>query len=169
MKTAKRVKCCMSLKDQLTMPAKSIQKCLPKDMLTKFKEWHKVIEEDSKDFTTYTSSPRPLLLEWHKYKKILAFRFRIANVFVPDTLKSTKNLLLQHPESLGGRGNYEIPNYCLLTKYADHSYMCANPIEDEMTNYQWLDKLISNKANSLGQMISMAYVAPTEQVRLHTF
>ena len=38
MKTAKRVKCCMGLKDLLTMPAKSIQKCIPKDTLTKFKQ-----------------------------------------------------------------------------------------------------------------------------------
>jgi len=36
-----------------------------------------------------------------------------------------------------------------------------------MTNHPWLDKLIVNKAKSLGQKVSVACAALTEQVPLH--
>lgn len=55
-----------------TMPSKTIAKCIPKDILTKFKQRHVITDEDLKDFTRHPSSPQPLILAGHKDKKNLA-------------------------------------------------------------------------------------------------
>lgn len=197
MRTAQRIKCSMGLKDLLTMPAKNINKCIPSDILKKFKQRQTITDTDLKDLTQHPSGPRPLVLMGRKDKKILAFRMRIPDHFI-ETLKQTKHLLPKHVETSGRRGDYKTRNYCLWAKYAKHPYMSADLLEDgpaakewlsaqallfkylsevlklvdfesyeTMTNHPWLDKLIVNKAKSLGQKIVLGSTVEKENIPLH--
>ncbi|KAF8451390.1 hypothetical protein BGX38DRAFT_1183099 [Terfezia claveryi] len=197
LRKAKRVKCSMSLKELQTMPSKTIAKCMPKDILTKFKQRHPITDEDLKDFTRHPSSVHPLILAGRKDKKILAFRIRIPATFL-TTLKETKHLLPAHAEASGRRGEYKTRNYCLWAKYADHPYMSANLLEDgegakewlsaqaplfkylsevlklmdfesyeRMTTHPWLDKLLVNQAKNLGQKVGAGGTSAMSEVPLH--
>ncbi|RPB19192.1 hypothetical protein L211DRAFT_853460 [Terfezia boudieri ATCC MYA-4762] len=197
LRMAKRVKCSMSLKELQTMPSKTITKCIPKEIVTKFKQRHPITDEDLKDFTQHTSSPQPLILAGCKDKKILAFRIRIPEAFL-STLKETKHLLPTHAEAAGRRGEYKTRNYCLWAKYADHPYMSANLLEDgkgakewlstqaplfkhlsevrklvdfesyeRMTTHPWLDKLLVNQAKHLGQKVVAGGGLNMPEIPLH--
>lgn len=121
------------------MPSKTITKCIPKEIVTKFKQRHPITDEDLKDFTQHASSPQPLILAGRKDKKILAFRIRIPEAFL-STLKETKHLLPTHAEASGRRGKYKTRNYCLWAKYVDHPYMSANLLEDGEGAKEWLSE-----------------------------
>ncbi|KAF8457020.1 hypothetical protein BGX38DRAFT_1161612 [Terfezia claveryi] len=158
LRKAKRVKCSMSLKELQTMPSKTIVKCMPMDILTKFKQRHPITDEDLKDFTCDPSSVYPLILADCKYKKILVFRIRIPTTFL-TTLKKTKHLLPTHAEVSGHCGKYKMCNYLLkLMDFESYEWM---------TTHLWLDKLLVNQVKNLGQKVRAGGTSAMSEVPLH--